>query len=151
MLDIQLDTKKEIGERFKQLYKKLGLTQLQLAEIIDSEQEAISMAVTGKRYVQEVWLYKLREKYNTINIEWVLTGEPPMFFTRIILPEGDYPLLSAGGAGIAEEPSMRLELTRELDKEELQKLVLRLVYRVEELERRVGELEGRVTAGNKDE
>lgn len=79
MVDSQEHSKRLQGQRLKQLYKKLNLTQAELAEIAETDQESISMAVNGKRNVQEVWLYKLKQKYNHVNLTWVLDGQGGMF------------------------------------------------------------------------
>lgn len=139
----------EQGKRFAIFIKKLGLNQTKVAEIVGTKQASISQCINGKIGLPEKWVLRLVEYYSKTNKAYLLKGEGEMF-----IEEKDskrYNLLADAEYERVEEPGLPAEVVRELTREELQTLLLRLVYRVEDLERRVGELEGRVTAGNKDE
>lgn len=137
MIDIQLDKKNKKGDRLKELYRYFGFNQKSLAQLVGTQQTAISMAVTGEREVQEVWLYKLKEKYHNINIDWVLTGEGEMLIPDI---KQEYKYL------IFEDPAQYLP-SKDLSRKELERMVMHLWYRVGELEAWRREMEGRVEVG----
>lgn len=138
----------EQGKRFAIFIKKLGLNQTKVAEIVGTKQASISQCINGKIGLPEKWVLRLVEHYSKTNKMYLLKGEGEMF-----LPEKDnqkYNLLSDAEYERVEEPGLTAEVVRELSREELQTMLLRLVYRVEELERSVGELERAVKEGNKD-
>lgn len=126
MAESQKDVKVERGARLKVFYKAVGLTQTKLAQLVGADQTAISMAVDGKRNVQRVWLYRLKEKYNSFNDEWLWTGEGEMFTGETSEKNVE--------EGIMVEESSRLSNGRPLKKEELEKMLLRLTYRMDEME-----------------
>jgi hypothetical protein len=142
MSDFQNAEWKEQGERFLLFIKKLGLNQTQAAEIVGTKQSGISRCIKGKIGLPEKWVLRLVEHYNKTNKMYLLKGEGEMF-----LPDKNiksYNLLADAEYERVEEPVMSAEVIKELSAGELHTLVLRLVYRVEELERRVRELEGLV-------
>lgn len=137
MIDIQLNKKNKKGDRLKELYRYFGFNQKSLAQLVGTQQTAISMAVTGEREVQEVWLYKLKEKYHNINIDWVLTGEGEMLISE---NKQEYKYL------ILEDSEPYVPL-KDLSRKELERMVVHLWYRVGELEAWRREMEGRVEVG----
>ena len=130
----------EQGKRFSEFIKKLGLNQQEAAKIVGTKQGSISRCINGKIGLPEKWVLRLVEHYAKTNKMYLLKGEGEMF-----LPDKNiksYNLLADAEYERVEEPVMSAEVIKELSAGELHTLVLRLVYRVEELERRVRELEG---------
>jgi len=117
---------KEQGRRLKEFYKQLNLTQEQLGQIVKADQTNISGAVTGARKIQSVWIYRLKEKYINFNENWLWTGEGEMFTGETSEKNVE--------EGIMVEESSRLSNGRPLKKEELEKMLLRLTYRMDEME-----------------
>lgn len=149
MTDYQRDKWIEQGKRFESFLNELGLNQVAAAKIVGTQQASISKCINGKIGLPEKWVLRLVEHYSKTNKMYLMKGEGEMF-----LPDKDskrYNSISDAEYERVEEPGLTAEVIKELSLAELQRMLMRLVYRVEELERRVGELEGRVTAGNKDE
>lgn len=69
-----------IIERIKLIMKEKGLTQKQLAEIIDIRQNHISMYLTGGIPIGESFLYSLIYKL-LINPLWLENGEKPVYLS----------------------------------------------------------------------
>lgn len=69
-----------IIERVKLIMKEKGLTQKQLAEIIDIRQNHISMYLTGGIPIGESFLYSLIYKL-MINPQWLENGVKPVYLS----------------------------------------------------------------------
>lgn len=59
-----MDTKKLLGKRIKELRKSIGLTQEQLAELIDIETGSLSGIESGRHYPSLPTLVKIANKLN---------------------------------------------------------------------------------------
>lgn len=104
----------EQGERLKVLLKKLDLNQTKAAIIVQSKQSSISHAIKGKMGIPPVWLYRIKEKYSQINIDWVFSGEgemetprntveePPLRYGRITLEDMERLVVLVEGHGYYE-------------------------------------------------
>ncbi len=68
----------EIGKRIQKIRKKLDLRQEPFAKQLGTTQSVISNYEKGARLPSANFLKKLRETFQ-ININWLLTGEGPMF------------------------------------------------------------------------
>lgn len=139
MVENQENKKVEQGARFDQLITFLRIKQTALAQLVGTKQPSISHAISGKTGIPKVWLYKLREKYRNINEDWIWTGEGEM----LIPIKGDENMPQI----LAMEDLVNYMPGRPLKKEEMERLVLRLVYRVEELEAWKREVEERMKGG----
>lgn len=131
MIKNQNVERKEQGGRFSDLIKKLGLNQTKTAEIVKTKQASVSHATKGKTRIPPVWLYRLRDLYSNINIDWIMEGTGEMFLSEDT---------------VLEEPRAEYVPSR-LTCEEVTTAIARLQLRVMELESRVLELEGRVKGG----
>lgn len=67
-----------VNERFRQIRKKLSMTQEQLASCLGVGKAALSMIETGKAGLSSRNLNILVQEFN-VNAEWVETGEGEMF------------------------------------------------------------------------
>lgn len=56
-----MDNKKKLGKRIKELRKNKGFTQEQLAELIDMEQNTISVIESGRNFPTLVTLEKIAQ------------------------------------------------------------------------------------------
>lgn len=133
----QEDKKIEQGARFDQLITFLRLKQNVLAQLVGTKQPSISHAITGKTGIPKVWLYKLKQKYRNINEDWIWTGEGEMLMVSSNSIEGTTPM-------VAMDDSSHYTPGRPLKKDELERLVLRLMYRVNELESWKQDIEDRL-------
>lgn len=66
---VELD-KKIIGNNLKIFRKSKGLTQLQLAEILNTTQSTISAYEAGKTLILTAFAYQLAEQYN-LSLDWL--------------------------------------------------------------------------------
>ncbi len=124
MADKQKDKIIEQANRLNQLRKKINLSQRSMAQLVGANQGNTSTVLSGKRKIPDLWIYKLKEKYVQINTDWIWTGEGEMLMTAQRGDMNSPPIVSMGDY----VPG------RSLKKEQLERLVLQLLYRVEELE-----------------
>jgi hypothetical protein len=136
----QIITNSHPGERLEEIRLHFGFTQKEFTLLFEGNQGNYSNIISGKRPLPEIWIYKLKEKYVNLNEDWVFTGEGTMFNESD--NKGKYDLLESVDYYKVGEPELLSEAMKKLSLPELQRMVLRLVYRVEELERRVRQLEG---------
>lgn len=67
-----------VSDRFKEVRKKLGLTQKELGKILNKTYIMIQNYESGRRQITDGILLNLQEKFN-VNIEWMRTGTGSMF------------------------------------------------------------------------
>lgn len=137
MNDYQIDTRKEIGYRLNAFRKSMGISQKELAQLVNANQGNVSNVINGLRDMPKIWTYKLREKYARLNEEWIYTGEGDMLKSE---NKQEYKYL------IFEDPAQYLP-SKDLSRKELERMVMHLWYRVGELEAWRREMEGRVEVG----
>lgn len=132
MTDSQQEKKKAKAKRFEMIYKKIGITQGELAEIVLSSQGNISNVFNGKRGVPSAWIYRLKERYKEVNINWILTGEgePLVSAQRYLDMVAEDADILEDGATIAYEASN----ARPLRSDEIAVILARLQHEVSELQ-----------------
>ncbi len=118
--------RKEQGARFSILIERLGTNQVSLAQLVGTKQPSISQAIKGKTGIPKIWLYRMREKYRNINEDWLWTGDGEMLTVEQI--EYDNKDL------LAMEPMINYSNGKALKKEEIEKMLARMIYRIGELE-----------------
>jgi len=68
--------KESQGERLKAILSHLKLTQSAFAERVGSSQQLINLFARSKREViGGKVLYKIKEAFPSINLDWLVTGE----------------------------------------------------------------------------
>ena len=87
---------KEQGERLRQIRKKMKVSQIEFAELLQSAQPYVSKIEVGKVPISVELLVRLLNHIPYVNINWYLTGEGDMFLS------GRAP----GAAGMASEPAV---------------------------------------------
>lgn len=66
--------KKKIGERLHQLLKEKNITQLELANFLNTTQSTISAYINGKTLILTAFLYQIAQKYN-VSMDWLCSRE----------------------------------------------------------------------------
>lgn len=140
MNDYQDDTKNKIGERLNAFRKEMGLSQKELAQLVEANQGNVSNVIKGIRAMPKIWTYKLKEKYARLNDDWIITGNGQMLISEILV--NNFSLKDPIPSGTISEPfELYSGNARELTRKELERMVLHLSYRVGVLEEKVAGLE----------
>ena len=112
-------------EILEKLLKYTNLSQKDFAKVIGGHQPVLSKIKKGEREFSKDILVAIAKCYPEISVTWLLMGEGEM-----LMPEENDVLNYIPG--------------RPLKEDEMERLVLRLVYRVEELEAWKKEMEKRM-------
>lgn len=77
---------KSYAKRFKKFRNSIGLTQKEMALIVNTTQQSIYQIENGNAVPSRVWIINMIV-YFDLNAHWFLTGESTMFTCRNILEE----------------------------------------------------------------
>ena len=73
-------TAKRIGNKIKEYFSEIGMSQMDVAKVLDVQQAAVSNQLNGRPFGKNS-----AAKWNKafgFRINWLLTGEGPMFDTN---------------------------------------------------------------------
>lgn len=62
--------KEEIGKRFKQIIKENNITQVEIANELNTTQSTISAYINGKTLILTAFAYQICKKYN-VSLDWL--------------------------------------------------------------------------------
>jgi transcriptional regulator with XRE-family HTH domain len=71
----------EQGARFSKVLKRLRLTQTTVSQLTGLSQPLISQICSGHREITRPTERAIAEKLQDVNMDWVITGKGPMFFS----------------------------------------------------------------------
>ena len=77
---------KEFSKRFKEFRKVIGLTQKEMAFLVNTTQQSIYQIENANAVPSITWIINMIFYYD-LNIHWFLTGEATMFTSRDVLEE----------------------------------------------------------------
>lgn len=126
----------QIAARLLEIRKAFGLSQKKLAQIVEANQSNVSAALSGKRGVPKVWIYKLISRYTKLNEKWIWTGEGEML--NDINTQG---ASSSDPMLIMDVQALKESNGRQLSKDEMERMLARMAFRIEELEEWKREME----------
>ncbi len=99
-----------LGERFKEFRDSQGLSQGKLAALIKSTQSTMSAIEYGDReHLPAGIKYKLHDKFPTLSIEWLETGQGEMFPAKAKDAPGMKPSAFARSYGFGKRTSELFE------------------------------------------
>ena len=129
MSDIKSQKLIEQGNRLETVRRHFNLSQKALSQIVEANQTGVSVVIGGKRKIPRYWLVKLEQKYTQLNIDWLVSGQGDML--------KDIKSNDGGGTG----PASTLEILpskegngRTLTNDEMERMMARMAFRIEELE-----------------
>lgn len=75
---MNINAKDNLGARLKAVRKRLGLSQIDIAEKMGITQHSFSNYENSKRFPDSRFLHNLREFYE-VNLNWLISGDGPIF------------------------------------------------------------------------
>ena len=78
--EVSLD-KKIIGDRLREFRHSLGLTQKELAKVLNTTQSTISAYEKGHTLILASFAYELAKKYN-LSLDWLVSRSNTMFISK---------------------------------------------------------------------
>jgi predicted transcriptional regulator len=126
MLNSQEDINTEIAARLLKIRHEFNLSQKKLAQIVEASQSNVSSALAGKRGIPKVWIFKIISRYTKLNEDWIWTGNGEMLK---YIPEE-----KKSGEMLVMEDMTKYSNGRQLKKDEMEKMLARMAFRIEELE-----------------
>jgi SOS-response transcriptional repressor LexA len=101
-----MNAKNDLSNRLKSLRNTLSLTQKKFADVLNCSQGKVSDYESGKLSISNADLYHIANTYD-VNLNWLVTGEGPMFNNDVPARARAAPLLTlpvvadiAAGTGI---------------------------------------------------
>lgn len=79
------------GDRLKQLIKKIGLNNKEFAKRLNVSPNYISILITGKKKINNKFIYNITKVIPNLNPNWFLNGEGDIFLQNITLNESGEP------------------------------------------------------------
>lgn len=118
-----------IKDRFKMIMDREKLTAGAFAESIGVAQATVSHILGPRnKYPSTEVILRLHQRYNDINLEWLLTGKGNMSNNSVSVENGgfDYPLFADNPENMSNEPS-ETENRKEIALETIQKVPKEIV------------------------
>ncbi len=118
-----------IKDRFKMIMDREKLTAGAFAESIGVAQATVSHILGPRnKYPSTEVILRLHQRYNDINLEWLLTGKGNMSNNLVSVENGgfDYPLFADNPENLSNEPS-ETENRKEIALETIQKVPKEIV------------------------
>lgn len=128
------------ASRLKELISALKITQSAFAQRLGVTRGYVSILISGEKPISQTILNGIANCYPKVNMNWLISGNAEMFQEKKdVAQEPESGVLTG-----VMEPEAVYARVRGLRVEELPQILLSLQAEVEELRRRVEELEGEV-------